>query len=206
MWRFPCLLFVLFILLLCPIQGIAFEGFEIVGVGTNPAKALRDGVRQIGEVFGGVQVFSESEVQDFVLKADRIRTSHRNSPAPSSTDSTEASSIEMGYGMRSSAFPGDFVRAVQQRARDTGSAKFSIDWEAITYQSKHADSFGEIRQTSYKLRLPDGYKNLVRRCITSNETFGPISALLIIPAILYLIWLIIRIFWFEEKVRYLTRH
>ena len=205
MWRFPCLLFVLFILLLCPIQGIAFDGFEIVGVGTNPAKALRDGVRQIGEIFGGVQVFSESEVQDFVLKADRIRTS-------SKFTGSKLDRFYKGLDHRDGLwyakfrFPGDFVRAVQQRARDTGSGKFSIDWEAITYQSKHADSFGEIRQTSYKLRLPDDYKNLVRRCITSNETFGPISALLIIPAILYLIWLIIRIFWFEEKVRYLTRH
>ena len=196
---------VLFILLLCPIQGIALEGFEIVGIGTNPATALRDGIRQIGEIFGGVKVFSESEAEDFVLKADRIRTS---------SDFTGSKLDRFYRGLQhrdelwyaAFSFPTDFVQAVQQRARDTGSGKFSIDWEAITYQSTRADSFGEIRQTSYKLRLPDGYKNLVRRCITSNETFGPISTLLIIPAILYLIWLIIRIFWFEEKVRYLARH
>ena len=192
---------VLFILLLCPIQGIALEGFEIVGVGTNPATALRDGVRQIGEVFGGVEVFSESEVQNFILKADHVRTS---------SDFTGSKLDRFYKGLRHQDrlwyatfyFPTDFVGAVHEKARDMGTARFSVDWESISYQSRHADSFGEIRRTSYKLRLPDGYKNFVRRYITSNEAFGPISAFLIISAIVYLIWLIVRMFWFEEKVRY----
>jgi len=57
MRRSSCSLLVLFILLPCPTQGVALEGFEIVGVGTNPAAALRNGIRQIGEIFGGVRVF-----------------------------------------------------------------------------------------------------------------------------------------------------
>ena len=198
MRRSSCLLLVLFILLLCPIQGVTFDGFQVVGVGTNPATALRDGIRQIGEIFGGVKVFSESEVQDFVLKADRIRT----------TSNFTGSKLDRFYrGLRhrdelwyaTFHFPADFVRAMQKRARDTGTTKLCVDWEAITYESKHADSFGEVKRKSYTVQIPSWYRDLIDSNVVKTNNIGPIAATLFSLALVSAILTIAYFAWKNSK-------
>jgi len=187
-------LVVLFVLLLCPNQGVTSDGFEVIGVGTNPATALRDGVRQIGEVFGGVQVFSESEVQDFVLKADCIRTS-------SEFTGSQLDRFYRGLQHRDGLwyatfqFSADFVQAVQERVRETGTAWFSIDWEAISYQSKQADSFGEVKTKSYTVHIPSWYRDLIDSNVVKTDNIGPVAGTLLglalvswLLGIVYLAW------------------
>ena len=194
MRRSSCLLLVLYIFLLCPNQGIAYDRFKVVGVGTNPATALRDGIRQIGEIFGGVKVFSESEVQDFVLKADRIRTSSRF--AGSKLDRFyKGLQYREGLWYATFSFPTDFVQAVQGRARETGTARFSIDWEAISYKSRHADSFGEVKTKSYTVHIPSWYRDLIDSNVVKTDNIGPVSGTLVglalvswLLGIVYLAW------------------
>ena len=166
---------VLFILLLCPIQGIALEGFEIVGVGTNPAAALRDGIRQIGEIFGGVKVFSDSEVQDFVLKADRITTSSKF--AGSKLDRFyRGLQHRDGLWYARFLFPREFVRSVQSRQRTEKTAKLSASWDVIEYRSRTADDFGEVREDSIKIRIPAWYLAFVQRYLGDTDKVGPADA------------------------------
>ena len=181
MCRSSCSLFVLFILLLCPIQGVAFEGFEIVGVGTNPATALRDGIRQIGEIFGGVNVFSESEVQDFVLKADRIKTS-------SNFTGSKLDRFFQGVAQRDGlwyarfSFPEEFVRSVQSRQRDARTTKLTASWDVFEYTSGTADSFGEVHSESVYFRIPTWFKEFVDYYVVDTERSSPLVACVLILA------------------------
>ena len=194
MCRSSCLLVVLFILLLCPSQGVAFEGFEVVGIGINPASALRDGIRQIGEVFGGVEVLSESEVNDFVVKYDRIKTK-------SQFTGSKLDRFFRGFERRDGlwyayfTFPAGFVRAVQSKPRDTGASKFSVDWKAISYQSQRADSFGEVKAKSYSVQIPSWYRDLIDSNVVKTDNIGPVAGTLLglalvswLLGIVYLAW------------------
>ncbi len=177
MCRSSCSLIALFILLLCPNQGVAFDGFEVVGVGTEPAAALRDGIRQIGELFGGVEIFSESEANDFVIKHDRIKTK-------SHFTGSKLDRFFQGFTNRDGlwhahfVFPEQFVNAVQSRPRDTGASNLSIDWHAISYQSRYADSFGEVKSKSYAVQIPAWYRELIDDNVMRTDKIGPIAGTL----------------------------
>ncbi len=158
-------------------QGIASDGFEIVGIGTNPANALRDGIRQISELFGGVEVLSESEVNDFVLKYDRIKTK-------SHFTGSKLDRFFQGFTNRDGlwhahfVFPEQFVNAVQSRPRDTGASNLSIGRHAISYQSRYADSFGELKSKSYAVQIPAWYRELIDDNVMKTDKIGPIAGTL----------------------------
>ena len=179
-------------------QSIASDGFEIVGLGTNPPAALRDATRQIAELFGGVEVLSESEVNDFVLKYDRIKTK-------SHFTGSKLDRFFRGFEHRDGlwyayfTFPAGFVQAVQSRPRDTGSAKFSVDWEAISYQSQHADSFGEVKAKSYSVEIPPWYRSLIDSHVVKTDNIGPVAGTLLGLALVFSLLTITYFAWRDSK-------
>ena len=48
------------------------EGVKVVGVGPTPSAAVKDGIRQIRELFGRFFVSSETVVRDGILEKDVI--------------------------------------------------------------------------------------------------------------------------------------
>jgi len=48
------------------------EGIKVVGVGPTPSAAVKDGIRQIRELFGRFFVSSETVVRDGILEKDVI--------------------------------------------------------------------------------------------------------------------------------------
>ena len=179
-------------------QGNASDGFQIVGVGTNPPKALTGATRQIGEIFGGVEVLSESEVNDFILKYDRIKTKSRFT-------GSKLDRFFQGFEQREGlwyahfVFPEEFVRAVQSRPRDTGTSKMSVDWEAISYQSQHADSFGEVKAKSYSVEIPPWYRSLIDSHVVKTDNIGPVAGTLLGLALVFSLLTITYFAWRDSK-------
>jgi len=190
----------LFVVLLAAGQGVAAEGFEIVGVGTSPAGAFADGIRNVAGVFGKVQVVSDSEVEDFTLKADHIK-------AKAAFSGTRLDRFFRGFERRDGLwyakfyFPADFVQAVQSRPRDAGAVKFLVDWEKISYQSRQTDSFGEVRAESFRFSLPPWYRELIDANVVKTENIGPVAGTMLGVLLLSCILAIAGIAWRDGRKR-----
>lgn len=155
-------------------QGIADAHLEITGSGITQSAAFSDATRQTAELFGGVEIISESEARNFVLNNDRIQTTSRFT-------GSKLDRFFQGFRHRDGLwhahfiFPDEFVRAVQSRPRDTGASNLTIDWDVVSYQSRYADSFGEVGTTSYSLQIPDWYRELINDNVLKTDNLGPVA-------------------------------
>ncbi len=60
----------------------------------------------------------------------------------------------------------------------TGASNLSIDWHAISYQSRYADSFGEVKSKSYAVQIPAWYRELIDDNVMRTDKIGPIAGTL----------------------------
>jgi hypothetical protein len=122
--------------------GHTSRGIDIVGVGPDPSSAMRDGIRQIREVFGRCWISSETVVRNFVLEEDVIREQFRFS-------GSKLDRFYEGVFRRRDRyfaifrFPAQFMSSVQSRERDKSRSRFFVSFDEIQYSSAEADSFGE---------------------------------------------------------------
>ena len=60
-------------LLLACFCGIAFASFTVTGTGDTQSLAVDDAVRQIGEIFGTLELSGSTSVKDYTVTQDQIK-------------------------------------------------------------------------------------------------------------------------------------
>lgn len=146
-----------FILLFIPVSAI---GFEIIGVGDDPSLAYRDGLRQISECFGGVALWSETNVVNFQTERDVIdlKTSFRGA----NLDRFYKGVRHVGpkYFARFE-FSDRFLSGVHNNMRDYSRARLVISFNVISYVSEATNTFGEVKRRDFKIRIPSAVRKFV---------------------------------------------
>ena len=109
-------------------------GTHVVGAGTTPSSALKDGIRQIRELFGTHFISSETVVREGVLEKDVIieKGSFCGSKLDWFYEGVFCSSNNKFFAVF--RFPTDFVEAVRLKGkeRDKGFSKFFASFDAMT--------------------------------------------------------------------------
>ena len=152
------------------------EGVKVVGVGPTPSSAVKDGIRQVRELFGRFFISSETVVRNGILEKDVIIEK-------GSFSGSKLDLFYEGVFCRSNKyfavflFPPGFVEAVRLREneRDKGVSKLFASFDAIRYSSVCLDSFGEEVKKEWSVKVPCFVKRFFDFFIWHTEDIGTIE-------------------------------
>ena len=151
-------------------------GANVVGIGPNPSAAIKDGIKQIRELFGSHFISSETVVRDGILEKDVIIEK-------GSFYGSKLDRFFEGVFFRSNKcfavfrFPTGFVEAVRlkEKKRDKGLSKFFASFDVISYSSVCFDSFGEEVRKEWVFKVPCFVKRFFDFFIWHTEDIGHIE-------------------------------
>jgi len=129
------------------------QAFEIIGVGSDPSAALRDGLRQVSECFGGVALTSETKVRDFQTESDVIdlKTAFRGANLDRFYKGVKK--VDGLYFARFE-FSSRFLSGVHNNRRDYSRSKLVVSFDVISYESEATNTFGEIKRRGFRFQVP----------------------------------------------------
>jgi len=136
------------------------SGFEIIGVGSDPSSALRDGLRQVSECFGGVALTSETKVRDFQTESDVIdlKTAFRGA----NLDRFYKGVKKVGdLYYAKFEFPSRFLSGVHNNVRDYSHSRLLVSFDVVSYRSESTNTFGEIKRGGFEFKVPQFVRRFV---------------------------------------------
>ena len=134
--------------------------FEIIGVGTDPSSALRNGLRQVSECFGGVALTSETKVRDFQTESDVIdlKTAFRGANLDRFYKGVRQ--VDGLYYARFE-FSSRFMEGVHNSVRDYSRSRLFVSFDVVSYESEATNTFGEIKRRGFSFKVPSCVRRFV---------------------------------------------
>ena len=166
------------VLLSACLCGTAICSFTVIGTGETPAVAVDDAVRQIGEIFGTLELSGSTSVSDYTVTQDQIKA--ENQFHGKALDRFYRGN-EFRNGLYHARFYFDdgFLREVQGKERNLKKSKVEINWEKISYKKEKINSFGESHNRGYSVNIPKWFKDFSDHYLFDTKSYGPITAILL---------------------------
>ena len=151
-------------------------GANVVGVGPTPSAAIKDGIKQISQLFGRHFISSETVVREGILERDLIieKGSFRGSKLDRFYEGVFCRSNEYFAVFR---FSSDFIKTVKLKGknREKGLSKIFVSFDAIAYSTVFIDSFGEEVRKEWIIKVPRFIKRFFDFFIWHTEDIGNIE-------------------------------
>jgi hypothetical protein len=146
----------------------------VVGVGATPSAAVKDGIRQIQELFGKIFISSETLVREGVLEKDVII--EKGSFSGSKLDRFyEGVFIGGNKYFAFFRFPPGFSESLTVKNRDKSYSRFFVSFDVISYSSVSIDSLGEEVRKEWGIKVPRFVKRFFDFFVWHTEDIGNIE-------------------------------